>query len=82
MSHTLVIMLVALFFSALFSGLEIAFVSADRLRFEMDVERHTFSSTRFIRSHRTTILSRANSGKDAICLPCGPAADPTAGNSR
>jgi len=44
MSHTLVIMLVALFFSALFSGLEIAFVSADRLRFQMDVERHTFSS--------------------------------------
>ena len=44
MSHTLIIMLVALFFSALFSGLEIAFVSADRLRFEMDVERHTFSS--------------------------------------
>ena len=44
MTHTLIIMLVALFFSALFSGLEIAFVSADRLRFEMDVERHTFSS--------------------------------------
>lgn len=44
MSHILIIMLVALFFSALFSGLEIAFVSADRLRFEMDVERNTFSS--------------------------------------
>ncbi len=44
MSHVLVIMLVALFFSALFSGLEIAFLSADRLRFEMDVERNTFSS--------------------------------------
>ena len=37
-------MLVALFFSALFSGLEIAFVSADRLRFELDVENRTFSS--------------------------------------
>lgn len=37
-------MLVALFFSALFSGLEIAFVQADRLRFEMDVERHTLGS--------------------------------------
>jgi CBS domain containing-hemolysin-like protein len=36
-------MLVALFFSALFSGLEIAFVSADRLRFELDVENRTFS---------------------------------------
>lgn len=44
MTHTLVIMLVSLFFSALFSGLEIAFVSADRLRFEMDAERGTFSS--------------------------------------
>lgn len=44
MTHTLVIMLVSLFFSALFSGLEIAFVSADRLRFEMDAERRTFSS--------------------------------------
>ncbi len=44
MSHTLTIMLVALFFSALFSGLEIAFVSADRLRFELDVENRTFSS--------------------------------------
>lgn len=44
MSHTLVVMLVALAFSALFSGLEIAFVSADRLRFEMDAERQTISS--------------------------------------
>lgn len=44
MSHTLTVMLLALFFSALFSGLEIAFVSSDRLRFEMDCERKTFSS--------------------------------------
>ena len=44
MSHTLLIMLVALFFSALFSGLEIAFVQADRLRFEMDVEQHTLGA--------------------------------------
>ena len=53
MSHTLLIMLVALFFSALFSGLEIAFVQADRLRFEMDVEKRTFSSrllSRFFRN--------------------------------
>ena len=62
MTHTLVILLVALFFSALFSGLEIAFVSADRLRFEMDVERHTFSSRlleRFFRNpniYLSTIL--------------------------
>lgn len=44
MSHTLLILLVALFLSALFSGLEIAFLSSDKLRFEMDLERHTFSS--------------------------------------
>lgn len=45
-------MLVALFFSALFSGLEIAFVQADRLRFEMDVERQTFSSRLLARFFR------------------------------
>lgn len=44
MSNTLLIMVIALCFSALFSGLEIAFVSSDKLRFEMDVERKTFSS--------------------------------------
>ena len=44
MSHTLTILLAALLFSALFSGLEIAFLSSDKLRFEMDLERHTFSS--------------------------------------
>ena len=44
MSHTLTILIAALLFSALFSGLEIAFLSSDKLRFEMDLERHTFSS--------------------------------------
>ena len=44
MSHTVLILIIALCFSALFSGLEIAFVSSDKLRFEMDVERNTFSS--------------------------------------
>lgn len=44
MSHTLTILVAALLFSALFSGLEIAFLSSDKLRFEMDLERHTFSS--------------------------------------
>lgn len=44
MSHTLSILIFALFFSALFSGLEIAFLSSDRLRFEMDLEQRTFSS--------------------------------------
>lgn len=44
MSHTVLILIIALCFSAIFSGLEIAFVSSDKLRFEMDVERNTLSS--------------------------------------
>lgn len=44
MNHTLLIMLVALFFSALFSGFEIAFVSSDRLRFETDARQNSLSS--------------------------------------
>lgn len=53
MNHTLLILLVALCFSALFSGLEIAFVSSDKLRFEMDSAQYTFCSRilgRFIRN--------------------------------
>ena len=71
MSHTLLIMLVALFFSALFSGLEIAFVSADRLRFEMDVERHTFSSRlleRFFRNPNIYISTMLVGNNIALVL--------------
>ena len=71
MSHTLVIMLVALFFSALFSGLEIAFVSADRLRFEMDVERNTFSSRlleRFFRNPNIYISTMLVGNNIALVL--------------
>jgi Hemolysins and related proteins containing CBS domains len=71
MSHTWVIMLVALFFSALFSGLEIAFVSADRLRFEMDVERHTFSSrllARFFRNPNIYISTMLVGNNIALVL--------------
>ena len=71
MSHTLVIMLVALFFSALFSGLEIAFVQADRLRFEMDVERHTFSSRileRFFRNPNIYISTMLVGNNIALVL--------------
>lgn len=71
MTHTLVIMLVALLFSALFSGLEIAFVSADRLRFEMDVERHTFSSRlleRFFRNPNIYISTMLVGNNIALVL--------------
>ena len=71
MSHTPVIMLVALFFSALFSGLEIAFVSADRLRFEMDVERNTFSSRlleRFFRNPNIYISTMLVGNNIALVL--------------
>jgi CBS domain containing-hemolysin-like protein len=64
-------MLVALFFSALFSGLEIAFVSADRLRFEMDVERHTFSSRlleRFFRNPNIYISTMLVGNNIALVL--------------
>ena len=64
-------MLVALFFSALFSGLEIAFVSADRLRFEMDVERRTFSSRlleRFFRNPNIYISTMLVGNNIALVL--------------
>ena len=44
MNATVITLLSALFLSALFSGLEIAFLSSDRMRFEMDRENNTFSS--------------------------------------
>lgn len=71
MTHTLIIMLVALFFSALFSGLEIAFVSADRLRFEMDVEQRTFSSRlleRFFRNPNIYISTMLVGNNIALVL--------------
>ena len=71
MSHTLIIMLVALFLSALFSGLEIAFVSADRLRFELDVENRTFSSRileRFFRNPNIYISTMLVGNNIALVL--------------
>ncbi len=44
MNHTLLIIIVALVLSALFSGMEIAFVSSDKLRFEMESGQHTLAS--------------------------------------
>lgn len=44
MSEILITLIVALVFSALFSGLEIAFVTSDRMRFEMDLEKRTIPS--------------------------------------
>ena len=71
MTHTLIIMLVALFFSALFSGLEIGFVQADRLRFEMDVEQRTFSSRlleRFFRNPNIYISTMLVGNNIALVL--------------
>ena len=56
MNTLLLIMVLALLFSALFSGLEIAFISSDRLRFEMDVENKTFSSRLLMRFYHNPNL--------------------------
>ncbi len=45
MTTTLIIIAVTLLFSAFFSGMEIAFVSADRLKFELDREKPSLSNT-------------------------------------
>ena len=45
MSQVTIMLIIAMVFSAIFSGMEIAFVSADKMRFEMDCERKTFSSS-------------------------------------
>lgn len=45
MTTTLIIIAITLLFSAFFSGMEIAFVSADRLKFELDKEKPSLSNT-------------------------------------
>lgn len=44
MNATIVLIVVSLLFSALFSGIEIAFVSSNKLRFELDKQQKNFTS--------------------------------------
>ena len=43
--HTIVIIVITLLLSGFFSGMEIAFVSADRLKFEIDKQKKTITTT-------------------------------------
>lgn len=62
MSNYLIFLIVAIALSALFSGMEIAFISADKMRFEVELEKGNFSASilsRFFKkplNYITTIL--------------------------
>ena len=53
-SSTIIATIVILLFSGFFSGMEIAFVSSSKLRFEMDREEQGFSA-RLIDTSRTKL---------------------------
>jgi CBS domain containing-hemolysin-like protein len=44
MSHAIVFIIITLAFSAFFSGMEIAFVSSNKLRFELDKKHKNITS--------------------------------------
>ncbi len=52
MSQVAIILIIALILSAICSGIEISFVSADKMRFEMEYERKTISSVMLARFFR------------------------------